>query len=284
MLLTFVPLPGLRALAIVMLSVAPPLWLASQSARVSSALTTYAEGLTRDLSYLRLRVQCGQVIAGQLALFIAALALVLTRSYLAASLVGTAVFAPRPWLNLRRSRRTTAIEDQLDGWLFGLASTMRATPAPGQAIEYSSVLVAAPLRDELETLLKEQKLGTSLDQALARMAQRIGSRTVQSALGTLRIGQASGGDIPQILERSAATLREMARLEGVVRTKTAESKAQAWLLALLPFPLIALLNWLDPGFLAPLSESARGFAVIVAAVLLWLSSIFVARRILDVDI
>jgi tight adherence protein B len=284
MLLTFLPLAGLRIAALLLLGSALPLALLARAAAVRVALARYEARLERDLSYLRMSARPRQILVAQSGLMCAALLSFCLRSYVAASVLAALAFAASPWLAHQRSRRTTLIEAQLDGWLFGLASTMRVTPAPGQAIAYSAALVAAPLRDELETLIKEQRLGTALDEALARMGARIGSRTVQSALGTLRIGQASGGDIPAILERSAATLREMARLEGVVRTKTAESKAQAWLLAILPFPLISLLHWLDPSFLAPLLGNTRGSLVIAAAVVLWLTSIFVARRILDVDI
>lgn len=284
MLLSPSSLELLRGLAVLLLGGSLPLVLSARYGQARQALDGYEARLARDLLYLRVPLAPRHVTAAQGVLLALAVVAALLPSYGIASLLMSAALSVRPWLTYQRSRRTTALEGQLDGWLFGLASTMRATPAPGQALAYSTLLVASPLRDELETLVKEQRLGTPLDEALARMGARIGSRTVLSALGTLRIGQASGGDIPEILERSAATLREMARLEGVVRTKTAESRAQAWLLGVLPFPLVALLNWLDPGFLAPLFENVGGSLVIATAVVLWLSSIVTARKILDVDI
>lgn len=275
---------ALRSLALVLLGSAPSLLLFAQRARARAALARHRAELERDLGFLRLRLAPNLLIGAQASMFGLSFVALALRSYLLASLLATFALSPRPWLSYQRSRRTTAIEAQLDGWLFGLAATLRAVPAPGKAIAHSALLVAIPLREELETLVKEQTLGASLESALARMSARIGSRTLESALATLRIGQASGGDIPHILERSAATLRELGRLEGVVRTKTAESKAQAWLLALLPFPLVALLHWLDPAFLAPLLRGVRGALVIAGAVVLWLASIVAARRILDVDI
>ena len=107
---------------------------------------------------------------------------------------------------------------------------------------------------------------------------------MQTALASLRIGQRTGGQLPDILERSAQALREMARLEGVVRTKTAEGKAQAYVVGVIPFPLVALLHYIDPGFLNPLLVSARGHLVLAAALVLWLLSIVVAKKVLRVDI
>jgi tight adherence protein B len=283
-LLSPLPLGIARAFAVALLGGAAP-WLLHAHARELIALEQrYERALARDLAYLRLGQRARPIALLQLGLFALLVGCAMMKAYGLASVLLTLAAAPRPWLRFQRARRTTQIEAQLDGWLFGLASVLRATPAPGQAIEYSLALVVPPLREELETLRKEQRLGSALDEALSRMGARIGSRALQSALGTLRIGQASGGDLPDILERSAATLREMARLEGVIRTKTAESKAQAWLLVVLPFPLIALVHWLDPSFLAPLLHGLRGALVLAAALFLWLASIFVARRILDVDI
>jgi tight adherence protein B len=258
------------------------LWL--HAAALKARLTAYASEVTQEVVLLRLPFRSRAVLGCQATLLASAALCLLLGTPLLASVLILPTFSVLPILHARRARRVTAMEQQLDGWLGGLAATLRATPALGEAIEYSLTLVGSPLADELDTLLKELRLGTPLDSALVRMGERIGSRTVQSALGTLRIGQRTGGDIPKILERSAAALREMARLEGVVRVKTAEGKAQASVLALLPFPVIALFHHINPTFLAPLVQHPRGYAVIAVATVLWLSSLVVTRRILRVDI
>ena len=107
---------------------------------------------------------------------------------------------------------------------------------------------------------------------------------MSSALATILVGRQTGGDLPMILEESAATLREMARLEGVVRTKTAEGKSQAYVLGAIPFVLIAAIHWVDPNWLLPLSETTMGYAVISIAATLWGLAIIAARKILAVDI
>jgi tight adherence protein B len=245
---------------------------------------SYAADVSREVSFLRLGISARTLLSFQVALVGLGGLLFFVGAPVLASLLAVPPFTLLSFLHMLRAKRVALIEEQLDGWLSGLASVLRATPALSEAIEYSTRLVASPLRDELDTLLKEHRLGTTLEEALVRMGDRIGSNTVQSALGTLRIGQRTGGDIPKILERSASTLREMARLEGVVRVKTAEGKAQASVLALLPFPTMALLNYLNPGFLEPLLRTPKGYVVLALAGVLWLASIIVTRRILRVDI
>lgn len=192
--------------------------------------------------------------------------------------------APMILLRRARERRVLALQDQLDGWLMVLANSLRATPAIGQALESTARLVSTPLSQELDLIIKEVQLGTPLDQALANASERIGSRSVSSALSVLVIARRTGGDLPAILERSAEQLREMARLEGVVRTKTAEARMQGWVLAVMPFVMVGALHLMDPTWFVPLTSTFAGAIVISLSTAIWLAAIFAARKILAVDI
>jgi tight adherence protein B len=76
----------------------------------------------------------------------------------------------------------------------------------------------------------------------------------------------------------------MARLEGVVRTKTAEGKTQAYVLGVIPFVLIGAIHMVDEHWLEPLGSTTLGFAIIGTAAVLWVAAILLARRILAVDV
>jgi tight adherence protein B len=184
----------------------------------------------------------------------------------------------------RRRGRTARLEQQLDGFLIALAHSLRATPVLGDALRSSAEVVAPPLSEELRVLLREHDLGTPLDRALENMAERTESPVVSAALGTLRIARSSGGDFVHTLERSAATLREMARLEGVVRTKTAEGRAQTVVVSALPLPTLLTIDHLSPELLAPLWTTSTGHILVAIAFLMWVVSILAARRVVHVDI
>ena len=141
-----------------------------------------------------------------------------------------------------------------------------------------------PLSQEVELAVKEMRVGTTLDQALLRMAGRIGSRQLDSALSAIIIGRQIGGNLPKILATTAETLREMARLEGVIRSKTAEGKAQMWVLAIFPFLLLLALNAMKEGYFDPLTQSVAGYVVAILAAGFWIASIVVARKVLAVDV
>jgi len=165
---------------------------------------------------------------------------------------------PAWWIERMRRKRVEAIENQLDGFLTALANSLKSTPSIGDAINQVGTLLHEPLSQEVELAVKEMRVGTTLDEALLRMAGRIGSRQMDSALSAVIIGRQIGGNLPKILATTGETLREMSRLEGVVRSKTAEGKAQMWVLALFPFLLVLALNGMKEGYFDALTQSAVG--------------------------
>jgi tight adherence protein B len=140
------------------------------------------------------------------------------------------------------------------------------------------------LSQELDVLAKEYDLGTPLDEALENLSERVGSRTLAATVQVLKIARRSGGNLATMLESSAAALREFARLEGVVRTKTAEGKAQVLVIGLVPLPMVLGINSLDAHFFEPLFGSLLGQLMISAALILWFAAVLLSRKILDVDI
>jgi tight adherence protein B len=252
---------------------------------VTHAIAGYVARVEWDLRFIRADITGKQAVLAQVVLSLGLVAgSVATGNWLWSSLVPVVLGVPQGLIARRRLLRVVALDTQVDTWLVILANALRATPALGEAMASSARLVSSPLSDELELVLREYQLGAPLDVALRTMVVRLKSRTVNVALGTLRIARNTGGNLPDTLEISAAALREIARLEGVVRTKTAEGKAQAMVVAVMPFPLIGLLNYLNPNLLAPLFNTLEGYGLLFGAFLLWLTAVFWARHILDVDI
>lgn len=203
----------------------------------------------------------------------------------AVALLAIAVVAGPPfYIERMRQQRVEKIEEQLNGFLQALANALKATPSISNAFTSVQALLPIPFRQEVELANKEMRVGATLDQALLNMAGRIGSKQVDSALSAVLIGRQLGGDLPRILESSANTLREMSRLEGVVKSKTAEGKAQLWVLAFFPFVMVWALQGLMPGYFATLTGTILGWLVAIGASLFWIASLVIARKILAVDI
>lgn len=249
------------------------------------ALRGHRAQLTAELAFVRAPIGSADLVAGQLicTAVLACLATALWHPWplLAVPLVAVGPGAVVDQLATRRRRR---IEDDLDGWLVTLANSLHSTPALTTALETSARNTRGPLAEEIERVLSRHRLGTPLEDGLSEMAARVESRALSGAVLLMRLAVRTGGNLPATLQSTAGTLREIARLEGVVRTKTAEGRGQTRLIAMLPMPLLGAVHFVDPSFLAPLAASARGHAVVGGALLLWSLAIVAARRIVRVEV
>ncbi|MET0793499.1 MAG: type II secretion system F family protein [Polyangiaceae bacterium] len=245
----------------------------------------YCVSLERKLRNMFLTTRGAHIAAAQLLamVVVACLALGLSHPYLFFGLPLVAL-APAAYIERMRRERLARIENKVDSFILTLANALKSTPSIGNALAYSETLISSPMDEEIGLALKEIRVGTTVDQALLNMSARIRSPQLDATLAGILIGRQVGGDLPRILETTAETLREIARLQGVVRSKTAEGKAQLAVLAVFPALLLVVFDLASPGYFAPLTQSFVGWIVIAIAVGFWVSSIAMARGVLMVDI
>jgi len=276
---------GLIVLTIITLATASVTFFGSPNSAGRHLIHSYWTALDRQLRFLRSPLSGLQVLLAQLLPCIAVAFVVLKcRQWLLLLLLPAIAVVPKLLLLRLAVRRVTAIDNQVEAWINIVANALRASPSLGDAITSSITLLQPPLSQELDILAKEYDLGTPLDEALENLSERIGSRTLSATVQALQIARRSGGNLTEMLDNSAASLREFARLEGVVRTKTAEGKAQVFVIGVIPLPMVLGINALDSHFFEPLFGSFIGQLVISVALLLWLAAVLLARKILDVDI
>ena len=245
----------------------------------------HVERVEQELRVLQLRATGAQLLRVQLSVAAGLIAAcTLLASPWPCTLLPLVALAPGFALRHARQRRTARIEQQLDAFLLALSNGLKASPSLGDALAASVPLLAPPLCAELALVLREQQLGVPLDRALERMAVRVQSPVVTAAIATLRVARNTGGNLNRTLERAAASLRELARLAGVVRTKTAEGRAQTVVIAVIPMPLVWGLDRMDPDFLQPVWSTATGHLVLAGAIVLWAVALLLARAIVVVDV
>jgi tight adherence protein B len=193
-------------------------------------------------------------------------------------------YAPTIWIKQKQKKRVVLAEEQLPGFLQILANALRASPNIASAMQAIVGSLEPPMKDEVALALKELKIGAPLDQALLHMAVRLKSRPVDSAISAILIGRQVGGDLPKILDTTASSLREIFRLEGVVKSKTASARNQLLLMTFMPPVLILFFSTIQPGFFDPLTQDFMGYCVAAGAAGCWLVSLLWARKILAVDV
>jgi tight adherence protein B len=247
----------------------------------------YSAELERLLLLLHRPQRHAQLVQGQLAAaaFLALYALS-QRSLLAALGLALAVVLPRRVLVFLLRRRTRRMEAQLDGWLTALSNMLSVVGSLSQAIAESAPLTTPPLREELEQVIKERRIGMSTGDSLAAWVERTGSRLLAAVVPVLLVGAATGGAYPRLVARTADALRERKRLEGVLAKNTAAARFQLCLVAIVPVAFFYIGRQLGP----PLDPTKLvdygppGYAVLALAAALWFYGLYLAHRIMKIDI
>ncbi len=272
-------------LAVLAVSLAISLLFGDCQSRGRRVIRKYLEGLDRSLRFLRSSARGVYILVTQAVLVLGSGAYALThRDLLWLLPLPAMLFAPKVFLDKATARRVSQVEAQVEPWINAVANALKASPSLGEAICSTTTLVPVPMSQELEVLVKEYELGTPLDQALENLSQRINSKVLAGTVTALKIARRSGGNLTGMLETAASSLREFARLEGVVRTKTAEGKAQALVIGMIPVPMVLGVRAIDEHFFDPLFHSFGGQLIVAGAAVLWVSAILLSRKILDVDI
>lgn len=245
--------------------------------------TMYLDGLLR---HLPTRVTGGRLAALQLAgVFIGSLISVFLSPspWLIAALLALPVLLPLLAIQRMNRERSHAIDLAMPDFMLALANALRVTPSIGRALQQTSEVQTGPIGEELKLSVQELRIGTGVEQALYNMAARMKSVYADSAFTGVLIGRQVGGNVPEILENTAQTIRELERLHGVLRTKTAEAKGQIYVMAAAPPVVGVIYEFLNPGHFDPFFTSRLGIALFCLGAGLWLGGALIARSMLKVD-
>ena len=193
-------------------------------------------------------------------------------------------FAPALAVRALRRRRRQRFEAQLADALQQMATALRAGMAVQQAIDQVARDSAPPLRHEFALLVREARLGMPLDAALAAMAGRVGSGELELVAVSTGIARQLGGNMAEMFEGIAATLRERFRLEGKIAALTSQGKLQGIIVASLPAAMGLFLDTWRPDLIEPMFEGAYGYALLAAIALLQATGFVAIRRIVTIDV
>jgi len=246
----------------------------------------YVARSVRDLSAMFLFVEPRQVVRLNLA---AMLVLALAGAWVGgppcAALAAVAgFFAPAAAIAAYRRRRVRRFDAQLTEALQQMANALRAGQTLQQAIDHAGRDAQRPLSEEFGLLVKEVKLGVPVDEALAAMANRVRSEDLELVATSAGIARQLGGNLAEMFDAIGATIRERFRLEGKIAALTSQGKLQGMIVASLPLLVGLFLDGYRPDLVAPMFQTAYGYVLVAAVVVLQAAGFVTIRRIVAVDI
>src|SRR5262249_29248151 len=151
---------------------------------------------------------------------------------------------------------------QLTDALQQMSNALRAGLTFQQAMDQVGRESSAPLRQEFGLFTKEVKLGVPVEEALVNMAARVGSEDLELVATSTNIARQLGGNMAEMFETIAATIRERFRLEGKINALTSQGKLQGWIVSLMPLAIGLVLNARNPELMEPMFDTAFGYIVV----------------------
>jgi tight adherence protein B len=184
----------------------------------------------------------------------------------------------------KRRSRLNKFNSQLPDTLDLLSRSLSVGHAFSEALNQVSSEMPEPISAEFRITFEEQKLGLSTKLALDRLAERIPIADLRLCVTAMHIQRETGGNLAEILERVAQTIRERFKLMEDFKTMTTSARGSAWILCGLPFGLVFLLTAINPDYMSVLIKDPRGHAVIVVALVLQLIGMLLIKKILSIKV
>jgi tight adherence protein B len=198
---------------------------------------------------------------------------------------------PRFWLGRRRSGRLKAFNKQLPDTITLIANALRAGSSFLQAIELVVRESRPPISTEFGRVIREVNLGLPFDTAMENMVRRVRSDDFELMATAINIQHTVGGNLAEILDSIAFTIRERVRIKGEIQTLTAQQRLSGYVVGFLPIALAGFLFIAAPGFMQPMFRNTVNIGGLPAGVIilgLGLISMVIGfmfiRKIVDIEV
>jgi tight adherence protein B len=198
---------------------------------------------------------------------------------------------PRFWLNRRKNGRLNAFNKQLPDTITLIANALRAGSSFLQAIELVVRESRPPISTEFARVIREVNLGLPFEQALENMVRRVKSDDLELMATAISIQHQVGGNLAEILDSIAYTIRERVRIKGEIRTLTAQQRLSGYVVGFLPIGLAGFLFIAAPGFMDPMFANPpavlglpAGVIILVFGGIMMFIGFMLIRRIVDIEV
>jgi len=244
----------------------------------------------RPSEYLAIRV--GAILGAPLVVYLLGATILPGLSNPIALLVAVVLgwWVPRFYVNRRKSKRLQAFNDNLSDTITLVANALRAGASFLQAIELVVRETQPPISTEFNRVIREVNLGLPFEQALANMVRRVRSEDLELMTTAITIQHQVGGNLAEILDSIAFTIRERIRIQGEIRTLTAQQRMSGYVVAGLPIFLVLILSLIAPTFMEPMFGPPYivgipgGVIILGLGAIMMLVGFLAIRKIVDIEV
>lgn len=257
--------------------------------RVDSALARqgFAQGLANLLAQADVHMTVGEFALISIA--VSAIGFVIGTVALHHLLFGALMapiflLLPRWWVSMRRGSRRRAFGSQLGASLGILSNSLRAGYSILQAIDVLAQDASSPTKEEFGRVIIETRYGATVEAALQNMVCRLENDDLDMLVTAIGIQREVGGNLAEIIDIIADTIRDRAELKDKVAALTAQQTMSGAVVSGLPICLGLVLNAINPSYMSALTGTSCGQMIIGMIVVLIISGIVAMRQVGKVEV
>ncbi|HUI05639.1 MAG TPA: type II secretion system F family protein [Verrucomicrobiae bacterium] len=203
--------------------------------------------------------------------------------------------APAVFVRVHQNRRRTKFVKQLADALMLLTNSLRSGYGFLKGLELVAKEMSDPIAKELNRMLREVNLGATVDEALLNLGRRVNSQDLDIVIGAYLVQKDVGGNLTEIMEKVAETIRERLRIQGDIRVLTTQGKLSGVIVGLLPFGVFMFLILAAPTYFSTMlgppivghfgkHDISMGVVMLICAVCLQLIGAYVIRKIISIKV
>jgi tight adherence protein B len=202
------------------------------------------------------------------------------------ALVPTVALATLPFLILRfqKQQRFRDFNRHLPEAIDLMSRALRAGHSLTAAIEIVGEECPEPVRSEFSEVYRQQNFGLPVRDALVQLAQRMPLPELGFVVTAMMLQRETGGNLVEVLERTAGVIRERLRIQGEIRIYTAQGRLTGWILSALPVAMFFLLTVVNRGYTRVLVEDPFGRKLVYTGIALMILGGMIIRKIVDVKV
>lgn len=181
-------------------------------------------------------------------------------------------------------KRCNKIVDQMVDGLTIMANGVRAGLSVTQSMERVTDNMPSPIRQEFSLVLSQIKLGLSVEEALSNFGDRIPVADVQMFVTGINILKETGGNMAETFSTMVETLRERQKIQKKIEALTAQGVTQGIIVTMVPFILLVVFMFIDPGFVKPLFTTTIGIIFLLIMLALQVIGGLMIRKIVKIKV
>ncbi len=190
---------------------------------------------------------------------------------------------PKVIISLRKKARVKKFNEQLTEGIIVISNSLKAGYSFLQAIAAVSEETKDPFAKEFKKLLKEMSLGIAEEVTLQNLLNRVDSQDLRLMVNAILIQKDIGGNLSEILDNIASTIRERQKIQNELKALTAQGKLSGVIVMLIPFVLGGSLYLLNKEYMILLFTTPIGIALTVAALVNQVLGLIIIRKIIKID-